>query len=88
LSIKTVARHEMFTSKVLSTCYTWDQNNLQLQIIQGKITNVHDKHRLYGGNSCDMLPESWNSPLLDIGSLKRVSAAMDTLVEIRALPRN
>jgi hypothetical protein len=30
---------------------------------------------------CDMTPESRNTPMLDNGSLKRVSAATDTLVE-------
>jgi hypothetical protein len=89
LSIKTVAKQEMSTSEVLSTCYIWDQNNLQLQIIEGKITNVHDKHGLYGGNnSCDLTPKSWNSPLLDIGLLKCMTAVMNMLAEIRALPQN
>jgi hypothetical protein len=32
---------------------------------------------------CDMTPESRNGPLLDNGSLKRVSAVTATLVEIR-----
>jgi hypothetical protein len=35
-----------------------------------------------------MTPESRNSPLLDNGSLKRVSAAMDTFVETKALLHN
>jgi hypothetical protein len=35
-----------------------------------------------------MTPESRNNPLLDNGSLKRESAAMDTLVEIKALLRD
>jgi hypothetical protein len=35
-----------------------------------------------------MMPESRNSSLLKNGSLKRVSEATDTLVEIKALLRN
>jgi hypothetical protein len=37
---------------------------------------------------CDMTPESWNSPLLENGSLKRISMATDMLVEIKALLRD
>jgi hypothetical protein len=35
-----------------------------------------------------MMSESQNNPLLENGSLKRVSVATDTLVEIKALLRN
>jgi hypothetical protein len=35
-----------------------------------------------------MTLESQNSPLLDNGSLKHISAAMGTLVEIKALLQN
>jgi L-lysine 2,3-aminomutase len=34
-----------------------------------------------------MMPESRNRPLLENGSLKRVSAATDTLVEIKEMLR-
>jgi hypothetical protein len=39
------------------------------------------KPRIY----CDMTSERRNSPLLENGSLKRVSAATDALIEIKAL---
>lgn len=35
-----------------------------------------------------MTPESWNSPLLENGWLKCVSAVMDMFVEIKALLRD
>jgi hypothetical protein len=37
---------------------------------------------------CDMTPESRDSPLLENGSPKHVSAATDKLVEARVLLRN